>query len=90
MGALSNLPPELVVGWALWLAGGVALMLWFRRRSRAPQRPMSASAVHRVPPTGAMRLSGTRPAAPRNAGVRTPDAFAELQSLLDPQDPAKQ
>jgi hypothetical protein len=90
MGALSNLPPELVAGWALWVAGGVALMLWFRRRSRAPQRPMSASGVHRVPPTGAMRLSGTRPAVSRPSGVRTPDAFSELQSLLDPQDKGKQ
>jgi len=88
VGALNNLPPELVAGWALWLVGGVALMLWFRRRSRAPQRPVTASGVHGIPPTSAMRLSGTKHAAPRNPGVRTPDAFAELKSLLDPQDPA--
>lgn len=87
MGALSNLPPELVVGWALWVAGGVALMLWFRRRSARPRHPASA---HRSPPTGTMRLSGTRPAATRPSSVRPPpDAFSDLQSLLDSQDQAK-
>lgn len=84
MGALSDLPPELLAGWALWLAGGLALMLWFRHRSARPRPPVSAP---RMPPTGAMRLSGTRPAASRPSGVRPPpDAFSELQSLLDPTD----
>lgn len=87
MGALSDLPPELLAGWALWLAGGLALMLWFRHRSARPGPPPDS---HRLPPTGAMRLSGTRPAASRPSGVRPPpDAFAELESLLDPQNERK-
>lgn len=82
MGPLTDLPPELWAGWALWLAGGLALMLWFRHRSARPGPPPRS---HQVPPTGAMRLSGTRPAASRPSGVRPPpDAFSELQSLLDP------
>ncbi|MCC7033581.1 MAG: hypothetical protein IT179_12200 [Acidobacteria bacterium] len=80
MGALSELPPALLAGWALWLAGGLALMLWFRHRSARPAPP---PAGHGVPPTGTMRLSGTRPAPARSGVRRPPDAFAELQSLLD-------
>jgi len=87
MGALSDLPPELLAGWALWLAGGLALMLWFRHRSARPGPPSSGP---RVPPTGAMRLSGTRPAASRPSGVRpASDPFSELQSLLDAPDDRK-
>jgi hypothetical protein len=84
MGALTDLPPELLAGWALWLAGGLALMLWFRHRSARPRPPVNPP---RMPPTGTMRLSGTRPAASRPSGVRSrPDTFAELQSLLDRPD----
>lgn len=84
MGALSDMPPELLAGWALWLGGGLALMLWFLRRSARPRPQASA---HRMPPAGSMRLSGTRPVASARSGVRPPpDAFAELQSLLDESD----
>lgn len=38
MNTLKNLPPALVAGWIIWLAGGLILMIWFRRRS-APRRP---------------------------------------------------
>jgi hypothetical protein len=34
-----TLPPEVIAVWALWLMGGLVLMLWFRRRSEAPPRP---------------------------------------------------
>lgn len=34
-----TLPPEVIAVWALWLMGGLGLMLWFRRRSEAPPRP---------------------------------------------------
>ncbi len=37
MNTLNDLPPALVVGWTIWLAGGLILMIWFRRRS-APRR----------------------------------------------------
>ena len=80
MGPLTNLPPELVFGWALWLAGGVVLMRWFRRRSAAPTR--SQSTVRHIAPKGDPRLSGSRPAAQR--AQASPDAFTELHALLDP------
>lgn len=39
MGRLKDLPPELIVGWVLWMLGGVALMVWFRRRAAPRQEP---------------------------------------------------
>jgi hypothetical protein len=79
---LTNLPPELVFGWALWLAGGVVLMRWFRRRSQAP--PRSHTTVRNIAPRPDLRLPGGRPAP---GAVRpAPDAFTELHTLLDPPD----
>ena len=87
MGPLKNLPPELVFGWALWLAGGLVLMRWFRRRSEAPTH--SQSTVRHIAPKRDTRLSGVRPAAARPA-TAAPDAFAELHALLDaPDDPPR-
>jgi len=80
VGPLTNLPPELVFGWVLWLAGGVVLMRWFRRRSAAPTR--SQSTVRHIAPKGDPRRSGSRPAAQR--AQSSPDAFTELHALLDP------
>jgi len=72
VGALSDLPPELVVGWAIWLAGGLALMLWFRRRSTTPPRQPARSRG------AAESTSAVVPATPP-----ADDAFAELRALLD-------
>ena len=74
-----SLPPELVFGWALWLAGGLVLMRWFRRRSQAPARPHST--VRHIAPKG-QSVSGSRPLARRAPSA--PDAFTELHALLDP------
>lgn len=73
MGPLKNLPPELVFGWVLWLAGGLVLMRWFRRRSEAPTH--SQSTVRHIAPKGVVRR-----------GQPAPDAFTELHALLDPPD----
>ena len=74
-----NLPPELVFGRALWLAGGLVLMRWFRRRSEAPARPHTT--VRHIAPKG-QSASSSRPV-PRR-GPAAPDAFTELHALLDP------
>ena len=74
MGPLKNLPPELVFGWVLWLAGGLVLMRWFRRRSEAP--PHSPSTVRHIAPKVVARRGQTA----------APDAFSELHALLDPPD----
>jgi hypothetical protein len=62
VGALSDLPLELVVGWALWMVGGLALTFWFVRQSASPRlrevAPMPT-------PAGAAHLSGTHTAAAR-------------------------
>ena len=68
-----NLPPELVFGWVLWLAGGLVLMRWFRRRSEAPKH--SQSTVRHIAPKIVARR-----------GQAAPDAFTELHALLDPPD----
>jgi hypothetical protein len=86
VGSLTNLPPELVVGWVVWLAGGLVLMRWFRRRSAAPTRPQST--VRQIAPKSEAHLSGSRPAARR--AQTSPDAFTELHTLLDrPEDPPR-
>ncbi len=79
MGALSDLPPELVVGWALWVIGGLLLMMWFVRRSAAtrtrevaPPLP-AAAAAPRLPGTDAVAaqpLSGRAAAGQSLAGIR--------------------
>ena len=74
MGPLTNLPPELLFGWVLWLAGGLVLMRWFRRRSEAPTS--SQSTVRHIAPK----------VAARRERAAAPDAFSELHALLDPPD----
>ncbi|MEZ5287715.1 MAG: hypothetical protein R2712_23520 [Vicinamibacterales bacterium] len=86
MGTLTSLPYGVIVAWGVWLVGGLALLLWFRRRyspAPAPARPAAASPV---------RLSGVRPPAvppPAHLDYAEPeptpqeDAFAELAALLD-------
>lgn len=77
MDALNELPLALVVGWSIWLVGGLALMAWFRRRS-APRRP-SAKAV----PPSRLASPVQRPAVRPPAASPRRDAFSELQTLLD-------
>jgi hypothetical protein len=90
VGPLNALPPELLVGWVLWMVGGVALMRWFKRASAhhttAPGTPRatSSSSVRLPASASGVRLPGTR-----TSGVRAPkvpDAFGELQALLDTDD----
>lgn len=59
---MSDLPLELVIGWALWIVGGLALTVWFVRQSASPRL---REAVPLAPPTGTARLSGTHAAAVR-------------------------
>ena len=62
MGALTDLSPELVVGWALWVSGGLLLTLWFMRRNNAMKlRDVSPEASHAAP----ARMSGTHAVAAR-------------------------
>jgi hypothetical protein len=64
MGPLNELPPELVVGWVLWIAGGLLLMMWFWRRSgTARTRDAAPPLAH----GGVARLSGTHTVAGRSA-----------------------
>jgi hypothetical protein len=55
MGTLNQLPPELVVGWALWVVGGLLLTMWFMRRS-TPTRLREVPAPTPLPATA--RLTG--------------------------------
>jgi len=62
MGALSDLPLELVIGWALWMVGGLALTFWFVRQSASPRlREVAPLAT----PAAVARLSGTHTVAAR-------------------------
>jgi hypothetical protein len=84
MGPLTELPPELVAGWCLWFVGGLVLLIWFWRASAPGTVP---------PPPVVIRQSGVRSSGVRQSGVRqsgvrpprpSPDAFSELQGLLEP------
>lgn len=84
MGPLTNLPPQLLAGWALWLVGGLLLMLWFRRRSTPALRPVVTVRPPVVPASS--RQSGVRVPAARPPAPPSPpddDPFAELHALLD-------
>ena len=63
----ADIPVELFVGWAVWLLGGLLLMLWFTRRSDAsrvpPVKPVSPSAVTAI-------QSGTHAVARPASGTR--------------------
>lgn len=63
MGPLTELPRELVVGWALWVVGGALLITWFWRRSAAA-RPREVAPP--LPHGGVAKLSGTHTAAGRS------------------------
>jgi hypothetical protein len=61
----ADIPVELFVGWAAWLLGGLLLMLWFTRQSRAnrvpPFRPVSPSEI-------TVKRSGTHAVARQSSG----------------------
>lgn len=80
MGTLTLLSLPMMVGWAGWLAVGLALAMWARRaRVAALAIPMYRPSSPR--PTAVRPSSSVRhPVAP----APTPDAFSELQALLDP------
>jgi hypothetical protein len=93
MGALSGLPPELVVGWALWVIGGLLLTMWFVRRSAAtrtrevapPMPPAAAPRLLGADAVAAQPLSGTDAAAGRPlAGIRP--AAAKSPAAASPPD----
>lgn len=79
MGALTDLPMSMpvILGWAAWLAAGLALVVWARKAGTewaASVAPVARQAA--VRPKSAVRPP--RPAAP------PADAFGELQAMLDP------
>ena len=63
MGSVTGLPPELIAGWALWAVGGIALTIWFIRRSAAARQKEAPRADVRLQGAG----SGTHAVAPRVA-----------------------
>jgi hypothetical protein len=89
-----DVPAALLVAWAVWILGGLLLMLWFTRRSASRRHAVatrpSATVVarHGSSRTAARRASTVLAAAvepgPRlPSPVRVPDAYSELSSLLD-------
>jgi hypothetical protein len=66
MGALNQLPPELVVGWALWVIGGLLLTMWFMHRS-TPARLRDVGPPAPIP--GTARLSGSHAVARPMSGT---------------------
>ena len=98
MGALSDLPPELIVGWALWAIGGLLLTMWFVRRSAAtrtrevapPMPPAAAAprlsaadAVAAQPLSGTDAAAGRPPAGIRPAAVRSPAAASPPDAFAE-------
>jgi hypothetical protein len=92
----TEVPAALLVAWAVWILGGLLLMLWFTRRSAAPRehaltpRPSGAvrrrrSSVHAAARQASTVLSAAaqNPAPRSSSAVRVPDAYSELSSLLD-------
>ncbi len=78
--AVNALPLELLAGWATWLTVGLCLAVWFRR-SRAT---VPAFAAPRRPGSGVRAAARPRQAPrPSSAATPRPDAFGELQALLD-------
>ena len=76
MGALTELPPELLVGWALWVIGGLLLTAWFLRRSASPRTRELAPPL---PQGGGARVSSTHAVAGRNPSG-TPGATGRSSS----------
>jgi hypothetical protein len=65
MGSLNGVPVELILAWAIWVGGGVGLMLWFKRASAAQTQPP-------VPAHGAgsqVRQSSVRDSTAPHSGV---------------------
>ena len=62
----ADIPVDLFVGWTVWLLGGLLLMLWFTRQSRAsrvpPFKPVSPSEI-------TVKKSGTHAVARQSSGT---------------------
>lgn len=68
MGTIGDLPKELVIGWAFWVVGGLALTYWFLRQSASPQSRQAATVAG---PSTVGRLSGTHAVARPLSGTHT-------------------
>lgn len=94
MGTMTQLPPELVLGWALWIIGGLLLTLWFVRRSS----PRLREAVPSGAAASGVRLSGTHAASRSPSGVQVrpqsaaqvPAAHSKAQAPVRSQSAARQ
>ena len=87
MGSLNELPPELVVGWALWVAGGLLLMMWFWRRTGTGR---TRDVAPPLPHGGVARLSGSHAVAGRSAsGTHATGRSLSGSRAAAPRSPAK-
>ena len=79
MGTLMDLPLSVpvVAGWGFWLATGLVLLVWARRAREADLRYEGIRSVAR--PVAPRPRTGERAARP------APDAFSELQAMLEPE-----
>jgi hypothetical protein len=90
---LPDVPPSLLIAWAIWVIGGLLLMLWFRRRSastRFPEfTPVSSPPI--VPrSSGTHAVAGSRSgvhAAARKSAVRRATAPAMQETYGTPTGP---
>ena len=70
MGALTDLPSELVIGWALWVIGGLLLTLWFMRRSAStPSRDLAPEPVPAVRMSSSSSIAAVRQASGGHAAA---------------------
>ena len=97
IGVLSDVPPMLAGGWALWFGAGLALAVWFRRakanleteQTAATRTVARAKSGPRVTPIAAPRPTAEpRPATvaaakPKPAPIVVGDPFGDLATLLD-------
>ena len=97
IGAVSDVPPTLAAGWAVWFGAGVLLAIWFRKAKAnlEMQQTVATRTVARAKSDPrAMSMAAPRAAAePRPATVAAPrpkpspivvgDPFGDLATLLD-------
>lgn len=99
IGFLSDVPPMLATGWAVWLGAGVLLVMWYRKAkadaemqpavvSRAVTRAKSGPRPAADPRTVEPRpVTDARPAVtvarPKPSPIVVGDPFGDLATLLD-------
>ncbi len=64
---LSDVPPTLVAGWAAWLAGGMLLMLWYRKAKASMDLAPVVSRAKTARPSSGVHTSSVRPPSPSPA-----------------------